>query len=69
MTKPIPDANLPDVIATPEGDGEFAPDEPLAALPDAILIPPGSAPNPTEDAEKPEGVEKFVDEVARGEYM
>ena len=68
MTKLIPDANLPDVIATPEGDGEFAPDEPLAPLPDAILIPPGSAPNPIE-AEKPKGVEKFVDEVVRGEYM
>ena len=69
MTKPIHDANLPDVIATPEGDGEFAPDEPLAALPDAILIPPGSAPQPSETPHKPKGVEKFVDEIVRGEYM
>jgi hypothetical protein len=69
MTKPISDANLPDVIATPEGDAEFAPDQPLVSLPDAILIPPGSAPQPSHAPHKPKGVEKFVDEVVRGEYM
>ncbi len=35
-----------DVVGTPEGDNEFAPDEPLARLPeDAYQTPRGSAPD------------------------
>ena len=60
-------------IATPEGDNEFAPDQPLAPLPDdAALTPPSDqAEPPSEEAEhdKPKGIEKFIDEVVRGEYM
>ncbi len=36
-----------DTVATPEGDNEFAPDEPLTSLPaDAEQIPRGNAPDP-----------------------
>ena len=35
------------VVGTPEGDNEFAPDQPLKPLPDgAEKIPRGSAPDP-----------------------
>ncbi len=63
------DAHLPDSIATPEGDAEFAPDQPLTPVPEPVLIPPGSAPEPEPASEKPKGIEKFIDEVVRGEYM
>ena len=34
-----------EVVATPEGDNEFNPDEPLEPLPDgAMLVPDGSSP-------------------------
>ena len=46
--RPIPDSpetHEPDVIATPEGDGEFNPSEPLHPLPeDALEVPRGSEP-------------------------
>ena len=29
-----PEDNQPDVVGTPEGDNEFAPDEPLTKIPD-----------------------------------
>ncbi len=32
-------------IATPEGDNEFAPDQPLTSVPDAIETPRGSKPD------------------------
>jgi hypothetical protein len=35
----------PKTIATPEGDNEFAPDQPLTSVPDPIEIPRGSKPD------------------------
>jgi hypothetical protein len=70
---PLPVPNSPDRIATPEGDNEFAPDQPLGPLEDqALVTPPGSEPEPHPDesgSSKPKGIEKFIDEVARGEFM
>ena len=61
---------LSDTIATPEGDGEADPGIPLAPEDEDLIIPPGSAPSSYEsDKTKPTGVEEFIDEVARGEYM
>ncbi len=55
---PIPaDNNLPD--PTPDDDHEANPDTPPSA-------PPG--PDDSEET-KPTGVEKFIDEIVRGEYM
>ena len=68
---PLPDPeDLLKSIATPEGDNEATPDTPLTPNDEAPQIPPGSAPTPS-DAEqhKPEGIEKFIDEIVRGEYM
>ena len=46
--RPIPDSvdtHEPDVVATPEGDGEFDPSEPLHRLPDGALeVPRGNEP-------------------------
>jgi hypothetical protein len=69
----IPD-ELPDTIATPEGDGEADLDTPLAPTDEDLITPPGSAPSPYDsdkstDKHKPRGIEKFIDEVADGEYM
>lgn len=77
----------PDTIATPEGDNEFAADQPLVPIPDeSLYTPPGSTqqgetqqykqdlplppdePKPDPEA-KPNGIEKFIDEVVRGEFM
>ncbi len=65
---PIPDD---DVLMTPEGDNEDDLNLPLSPIPaDAELqIPPGNAPNPVEEDHKPKGIERFIDEVVRGEYM
>jgi hypothetical protein len=74
----IPDSNLPDSISTPEGDAEDAPDTPLTSEAEDLLVPPGSAPNPHDpdqpsdqptDKHKPTGIEAFIDEIVRGEYM
>ncbi len=70
-----PADRLPDSILTPEGDEEFDPAAPLAPTADGATIPPGNAPSPydsdkeTDAGHKPKGLEKFVDEVVRGEYM
>jgi hypothetical protein len=65
----IPD-NPSDIIGTPEGDGEDDPGVPLAPTDEDLITPPGSAPSPYDsDKTKPTGVEEFIDEVARGEYM
>ena len=65
---PIADDNLPDdVLLTPEGDNETDPSAPLSPSDAVILIPPGYGPPKAEH--KPKGVEKFIDEVVRGEYM
>jgi hypothetical protein len=69
----IPD-RLSDTIATPEGDGEDDPGVPLAPEAEDLLVPPGSAPSPYDtdkstDKTKPKGLEKFIDEVADGEFM
>jgi hypothetical protein len=43
--KDSPEDQEPDVVGTPEGDNEFAPDEPLTKLPEgAEEIPRGSDP-------------------------
>ena len=66
---------LPDSILTPEGDEEFDPAAPLGPTADSPDIPPGSAPSlydadkESDAGHKPKGLEKFVDEVVRGEYM
>jgi hypothetical protein len=70
----IPDSNLPEPISTPEGDAEDAPDTPLTSEAEGLLVPPGSAPNPHDpdkptDKHKPTGIEAFIDEIVRGEYM
>ncbi len=62
-----PGDHLPDSIATPEGDLEG--DGPV---PEGMQVPPGNGPNPVDrdkPAKKPSGLEKFIDEVERGEYM
>src|SRR5665811_1519977 len=43
--KPLDDLDE-DTIATPEGDGEFAPDQPLAPLDTDITRPRGDEPHP-----------------------
>jgi len=66
---PMPNSE-PEDIATPEGDLEEDPTAPPPPPADGLETPPGSAPNPYDsDAPKPEGLEKFIDEVVRGEYM
>ena len=61
--------NLPDSIATPEGDNEASPDTPLDPNAEAVL-PPGAAQSHSDSNKiKPTGVEKFIDEIVRGEYM
>ena len=48
--RPIPDSpedNEPDTVGTPEGDNEFAPDQPLKPVPDgAEQDPRGNEPDP-----------------------
>jgi hypothetical protein len=56
---------LPDSISTPEGDIGADP----TASDEGLAIPPGNAPSPYDSDKKPKGLEKFVDEVVRGEYM
>ena len=60
-----PADRLPDSISTPEVDIGADP----AASDEGLETPPGSAPNPYDADKKPKGLEKFVDEVVRGEYM
>jgi hypothetical protein len=40
-----PEDELPDTIATPEGDNEFSPDEPLVPLETDIERPRGDEPH------------------------
>ncbi|RXH58794.1 hypothetical protein [Granulicella sibirica] len=35
-----PKDNAPDTVATPEGDNEYAPDQPLAPVPDGLQRTP-----------------------------
>ena len=61
------DDQEPDTIATPEGDGEGS-----GPVPEGMQIPRGNAPSDyAQDIpkKKPSGIEKFIDEVQRGEYM
>lgn len=67
-------SSQPDMVGTPEGDNEFAPDAPLVPALDGLQIPQGNAPQPfdsdhADEGKKPSGIEKFIDEVVRGEYM
>ncbi len=41
------ESEQPDTIATPEGDNEYAPDQPLAPDPPAITRPRGDEPHPS----------------------
>jgi hypothetical protein len=71
-----PDAPQPDTIATPEGDNEFRPGEPLypaavAARLQGLQIPQGNAP-PTPGAEphpKPSLLEEVIDEISHGTLL
>jgi|GEM_PF-2148759 len=47
-----PQDNEADTIATPEGDAEFPPDEPLAPLDTAVERPRGNEPHPTQPERK-----------------
>ena len=68
-----PQDHEPNTVGTPEGDNEYGPDTPLGPVPDGLHTPPGLAPSPydadKQDEEKPSGIVKFLDEVARGEFM
>ena len=65
----------PDTVATPEGDGEFAADEPL--VPGAVELsveglqmPRGNAPAAYDaDHDKPTGLEKVIDEISHGKLL
>lgn len=64
------ESSLPDSISTPEGDNETLPDTPLTPNAEAPQTPPGLSPSShAPDKSKPTGIEKFIDEVAGGEYM
>jgi hypothetical protein len=73
MTKSTSDLSadrVPDTIATPEGDGEFASGEPLAPV-DGLEIPPGNAPAAYE-ADKPSEMSEMIevlDEISRGRLL
>jgi len=59
-----------DVIATPEGDNEFAAGQPLRPLA-GLQTPPGSAPS-AYDTDQPSGlgaVIEILDEVSRGKIQ
>jgi hypothetical protein len=68
---------LPDALATPEGDAEFPPDEPLApevvdADVEGLVTPPGNAPLPYESdtgEHKPSLMEKVIDEISHGTLL
>ena len=72
-----PQDREPTTVATPEGDNEYGPDTPLQPTPDGLHTPPGLATSPYDadkdadkhEEEKPSGIVKFIDEVARGEFM
>ena len=69
MTMHSHDVRLPNTIGTPEGDNETDLYAPLTPIDEDLQTPPGSAPSPYDADKKPEGVEKFIDEVVRGEFM
>jgi hypothetical protein len=62
-----------DTVSTPEGDNEFSSGQPLKPLQDhSLQVPPASKPGTLaeqQDQPAPKGLEKFIDEVASGEYM
>jgi hypothetical protein len=67
------DQRSPDTTATPEGDGEFAPDGPLVpAAVEADLngleTPSGSAPAPVQQSEMTV-LEKVLDEISHGTLL
>ncbi len=79
--EPVPDTpldNEPDVVATPEGDNEFAPDQPLKDVSDGLQTPRGNAPSAydgdhlEENADSPvkahemTTIEKVIDEISHG---
>ena len=74
--------HLPNTIDTPEGDNEFAPDQPLAPeTDDAEQIPPGfdqqdqtqaykqDTPLKGEEHHEPTGLEKVIDEISHGKLI
>jgi hypothetical protein len=65
----IPNDDSSDILMTPEGDNEADPSAPLSPTNAVMQIPPGNAPARSDRHHKPKGIEKFVDEVVRGEYM
>lgn len=64
------DIDRDETIATPEGDNEFAPDQPLRPL-DGLETPAGSAPDGYIEDEPSalEHVVTVIDEVSRGKIQ
>jgi hypothetical protein len=66
---------IPDTVATPEGDGEFAPDEPMtpgavALSVEGLQTPRGGAPAAYDsDDHEPTGLEKAIDEISHGKLL
>jgi hypothetical protein len=56
-----------DIVSTPEGDNEFAPDQPVGPV-EGIQVPLGGAPNPY-DADPPDEVEETVDKLSVGQIL
>jgi hypothetical protein len=71
MNKPTDTADrTPDTIATPEGDTEFASDQPLGPV-EGLATPPGSAPA-ADDADEPSAIGEMIealDEISRGKMI
>ena len=56
-----------DVVSTPEGDNEFAPEEPLAPT-EGMQIPAGNAPDPYNE-DKPNDTKETVDKLCVGQIL
>lgn len=57
----------PDEVSTPEGDNEFAPDEPVAPT-EGMQVPKGNAPNPYDSDQEGE-VKETVDKLSVGQIL
>jgi hypothetical protein len=69
------DGWLGETVATPQGDGEFAPDQPLGdaeveSAVEGLQTPPGSGPAGSEGEEhEPRLMERVIDEISRGTLL
>jgi hypothetical protein len=65
-----PQDNAPSTVATPEGDNEFAPDQPLAPLEDSDeTVQKWPTTPPAEEHHEPSGLEKFIDDISHGKLV